>query len=107
MPGQKGEPERAMNLKFLSCDHSGDGQPGAPCKLVLKRNLKECVLYAHSKADQKRWVSALIPLTVQSDFHNRFIPVKTIGKGSFAKVFPFYFSSFLHRFIWSKTKSQG
>lgn len=108
MNGLKGsEPSSAMKLKLLSCDHSTENHPGNTCKLTFKRNFQELVLYIHSKADQKKWLTALIPLTIQSDFHTRFIPVKTIGKGSFAKVLLAFLTTLTSDHCPSTVKHQG
>jgi hypothetical protein len=61
--------------------------------------------------DMPGWIKALEPLTIQSTFHTKFQPVKTIGKGSFAKVPKDGYSNYSGFLSWfrsilSKTEKQ-
>lgn len=56
-------------------------------KLRFIRNLKYCDLFARNEAECREWIKYLGTVMVRTDFHERFKVKKTLGEGSFAKVY--------------------
>ena len=56
-------------------------------KLRFIRTLKYCDIFARNEAEFKEWIRQLGTVMVRTDFHEKFKVKKTLGQGSFAKVY--------------------
>jgi tRNA A-37 threonylcarbamoyl transferase component Bud32 len=54
------------------------------------KNKKYTDLWAQTLVELEDWKRVLSNYTIQSDFHKKYTALKVIGKGSFARVNPFY-----------------
>lgn len=56
-------------------------------KIRFVRNLKFCDLFARNPDEKMVWVNRLSKIMVRTDFHERFKVKRSLGEGSFAKVY--------------------
>ena len=68
--------------KFSENSEMGHGESTNPCRIELNG----FTLIAQSKFELTRWQEVLKSLTIQTNFHSKFKPIKLLGEGSFAKV---------------------
>lgn len=54
--------------------------------IKLMQNRCFCELFARAKDVQEKWIQKLTQFCVLTNYSSCFVNVKTIGKGSFAKV---------------------
>jgi hypothetical protein len=78
-----------MPLKFVRVCYIGeelDETGELIYRIKFVRNLKFSELFTESKEVFLQWITLLCPLTIQTNFHQKFKVLKKIGKGAFASV---------------------
>ena len=79
-----------MKLDFVRVACEGDSleENGEPIfKIKFSKNLKFAEIFTREKEVYLQWKQLLCPLTIQTNFYEKYNVIKKIGKGSFASVY--------------------